>query len=208
MAVLTDLASAEVKRKATRLYGTTLTLPTLMISDGVVAGYACDVNISSVDATGMINQYMDLKKKTNKDGSPKPNKDGTFDSMYLTGLPGQPPQDWQLDDSLPGHVDTTLHNVPLARNNAELRYADRGAPVILERTEMGTWLITGFSIQQPGSHTVYPVDLGDMTLGTMLNLTIVTRVLTLSQLGEMQPFGALPFGAAGMYRGEQLVRFV
>jgi len=194
MPVLTDLASAEVKKRALKLYGTTLTRPTLLLSDGMNTSYVCDVNISELDPTGRINQY--INKKTGR---------GTM----LTGLPGQAPEDWQLDDSLPGGVDTTLHNVPLARNNAELRYADVGAPVILTReTPGGHWEITGFSMQQPGTHVLYDVDLGDMSFGTVIDLSVTTRLITLAEFGELAPFGSLPLGASAIYQGGELLRVV
>lgn len=190
MAVLTDLASAEIKRSTRILYGTTLTRPTLFLSDGANTTYVVDVNVGEVDPTGMINQYID--KKNGK-------------STMLTGLPGQRPEDWQLDDSLPGHVDTTLRNVPIARNNTELRYADIGAPVVLTRSDsLGLWEVSGFSIQRPGTHKLYPVDLADMTIGTVIDLSVTTRLLTLAELGELAAFGDLVLGASAIFKGGEL----
>jgi hypothetical protein len=188
MAVLTDLASAEVKRKANRLYGEVLTRPAILVSDGINESYACDVHIGPTDPTGQIRQYVDKKNH----------------STYLTGLPTQRPEDWQLDDSLPGHVDTTLRNVLIARNNADLIYADVGSPVVCERTESGNWQITGFSIERPGTHMLYPVDLGDMSIGTVIDLSIDTRLLTLAEMGELRPFGVIPFGASAIFEGGEL----
>jgi hypothetical protein len=202
MPVLTDLASAEVKRNVRILYGTTLTRPTLLLSDGLNTQYVVDVNVGELDPTGQINQYIDEKAKK-KDGKPP--------GSLLTGLPGQAPEDWQLDDSLPGHVDTTIHNVPLARNNTELRYADVGAPVVLTRSDSTSqWEVTGFSIEQPGTHHLYPVDLSDMTIGTVIDLSVTTKLLTLAEFGELPPggFGALALGASAIYKGSDLVRVV
>jgi hypothetical protein len=98
-------------------------------------------------------------------------------------------------------------NVPLARNNKDLQYADVGAPVTLERSDvMAAWQVTGFSIQQPGTHKLYPVDLGDMTLGTVIDLSVTTRLLSLAEMGELQPFGTLSFGASAIYKGGELIR--
>ena len=193
MPVLTDLASAEIKRNVNRLFGLTLTRPTIMVSDGLNEVFCCDVNIGPTDPTGHIHQYYN--DKNHKDN-------------FLTGLPGQRPEDWQLDDSLPGHVDTTLHNVPIAKNNLDLVYADVGSPVICERDATGQWQIIGFSMERPGTHTLYPVDLGDMTLGTVIDLTVDTRLLTLAEMGEMRPFGVLPFGASAIFEGGELVSIV
>jgi hypothetical protein len=193
MAVLTDLAQAQVKDGVRRLYGITLTRPALLVSDGLNEVYACDVHITQDDPTGKIHQYYNERHKK---------KD------FLTGLPGQRPEDWQLDDSLPGHVDTTLRNVAVARNNVDLIYADVGNPVICERTENGQWQIVGFSMERPGSHMLYPVDLGDMTIGTVIDLSVDTRLLTLAEIGEFQPFGVIAFGASAIFEGGDLVRFV
>lgn len=193
MPVLTDLASAEIKRHVKTLYGQTLTRPQLLVSDGLNIVYAVDVQIGPTDPTGRINQYIDEKNGK---------------STMLTGLPGQKPEDYQLDDSLPGHVDTTLHNVPLARNNTELIYADVGSPVRVDRTESGNWLVTGLSIERPGTHILYPVDLGDMSLGPIMDLSISTRLLTLAELGEFAPFGNLPLGASAIFEGPNLLRIV
>lgn len=190
---LTDMASAEVKHDVKRLYGMTMTRPTLLVSEGIAVVYACDVNIGPTDPTGSIHQYYNKKHK----------KDD-----FLTGLPGQPPEDWQLDDSLPGHVDTTLHNVVISRNNKDLLYADIGSPVILERDASGGWQIIGFSMERPGTHILYPVDLSTLTLGPIMDLSIETRLLTLAEIGEEKPFGVLPFGASAIYEGGQLIQLV
>ena len=193
MAVLTDLASAEVKRHVKRLFGKTLTRPTLLVSEGLNAVHAVDVHIGPTDPTGRINQYIDEKNGK---------------STMLTGLPGQKKEDWQLDDSLPGRVDTTLHNVPIARNNEDLLYADVGSPVIIDRSETGNWQVIGFSQERPGTHILYPVDLEDMSIGTIMDLSIETRLLTLAELGELRPFGFLPFGASAIFEGGTMIQLV
>lgn len=193
MPVLTDLASAEVKRHVKTLWGQTLTRPQLLVSDGLNMVYAVDVQIGPTDPTGRINQYIDEKNGK---------------STSLTGLPGQKPEDFQLDDALPGHVDTTLHNVPLSRANTDLIYADVGSPVRVDRSESGNWMVTGFSMERPGTHMLYPVDLGDMSLGPIMDLSIETRLLTLGELGILARFGELPFGASAIFEGGQLLRIV
>lgn len=204
MSVLTDMASAEVKWNVTTLYGTTMNRPVLLLSDGLNTSYVVDVNIGEFDPTGRIDQYYKQKRHGEIATSHGRNISGS-----LTGLPGQTPEDWQLDDSLPGHVDTTLHNVPLAQNNMELRYADVGAPVVVSRANGNApWEVTGFSIQQPGTHMLYPVDLSDMTIGTVIDLSITTRLLTFAELGEMQPFGSIPFGASAIFKGGELINVV
>lgn len=58
---------------------------------------------------------------------------------------------------------TVLHNVPLARGNADLIYADVGAPVTLQRDASGRYTITGFSKVMPGTNIRVAVDLDDFT---------------------------------------------
>ncbi len=198
MPALTDLASAEVKRHVKKLYGKTLTRFAQVVTDGLNTVWACDVMVTPTDPTGRINQY--INEKNGK-------------STFLTGLPGQKPEDWQLDDSLPGHVDTTLRNVPIAKNNKDLIYADVGAPVIVERSDAGSgWQVIGFAQEMPGTHKMYPVDLGEMTIDTVIDLSVTTRLLTLAELGESYPdeypFGSLPFGASAIYEGGVLARIV
>lgn len=201
MPVLTDVAAAEVRRNVKTLYGTVLTRPELLVSDGINSSYACDVNIGPTDPTGLINQYYQQKK----DGSIKEKGKFKLPGM-LTGLPGQPPEYWNLDDSLT--VNTVLHNVNIARGNADLIYAQVGSPVRLDRTESGQWEITGFSIEQPGTHTLIPVNLGNFEVGVIVDMSIDTRLVTLGELGEFQPFGNLPFGASAIYTGGTLTRIV
>lgn len=197
MPVLTDLASAEVKRNVKKLFGTLMSRPALLVSEGINPVYACDVYVSERDPTGRINQYI-----KEKNGKP------TGESAMLTGLPGQPPQDFQLDDMLPGHVDTTLRNVVIAADQHQLLHAEVGAPVTVERTQSGNWMITGFSIEQPGTHFLYPVDLGDMTIGPVMDLSVDVRLLTLAEIGELEPFGYLPFGSSAIFQGGEFSRYV
>lgn len=187
MPVLTDLAAAQVKRGVKTLYGTVMSTPALLVSDGVNAIYACDVNIGPTDPTGRIHQYTD------------PDSD---ESEMLTGLVGQ--EGWELADSLT--VNTVLHNVVIARNNADLIYAAIGSPVTLTRSQSGQWEITGFSVEQPGTYTMIPVDLGDMTIGTVIDLSLDARLLYLGEIGTLRPFGEIPLGSSGIFSGGELVQ--
>lgn len=180
MPVLTDFASARIRRNAKTLYGKTLSRPALLVSDGLQAIYACEVDIGPTDPTGRINQYKD----------------------FLRGLAEQ--DETTLEDLLT--VNTVLHNVVLARNNAELIYADIGSPVKLERTESGQWQITGLSIEQPGTYFMVPVRLSNKTIGTALDLSLVTRRLSLGEMGILAPFGQLPFGSSGIFIGDTLAK--
>lgn len=186
MGVLTDIAQAQVKRGVRRLYGTILTRPALRVSDGITEVYACDVDIGQTDPTGRVRQFG--------------NKDE--DDDLLTGLPGQ--DSFDLNASL--MIDTTLHDVVIARNNQDLIYADIGNAVVLDRSENGQWQITGFSFEKPGTYTLIPVNLGAGTIGTIVDLSIDTHLLTFGELGTLKPFGVIPFGASAIFRGGVLQR--
>lgn len=209
MPILTDLASAAVKDKAWRLFGQTLTRPALLLADGMHTTYACDVNIGPTDPTGRIHQYYNT---------------GEWELDLLTGLPGQPPAEWQLGDELV--INTVLRNVAIARGNADLIYADVGSPVELRRTNDGKWEIIGFSRQMPGTYTVTPVHIPRIVLGPIqsnlvvptaviisvgptADFTLTTHYLTLEELGTLSPtgFGGLPFGISAIYIGDEFLRF-
>jgi hypothetical protein len=194
MPVITDVASAQVKRGVRRLYGTVLSKPAPLVSDGIELIWACDVDIGAFDPTGRNRQFG------NKDDDITGT--GDDDDDLLEGLPGQ--DSFDLDASL--MIDTTLHNVVIARNNADLIYAEVGNAVTLERSQSGQWQVTGFSIEKPGTYTVIPVDLGNMTIGTVVDMSIDGHMLTLGEMGTLSPFGVIPFGAAGVFRGGKLLR--
>ena len=210
--MLTDLSSAVVRSNVRVLYGTTLTRPTLLVSDGINAVWAVDVNVGPTDSSGQRNQYYQQKK----DGTLNTNQGfwrlgiggdvGTTPSGDLVGLPGS--TEWELDNSLPGGVDTTLHNVPIARGNADLMYAEVGNAVKCERSADGQWSVTGFAMEKPGTHTLVAVDIGEMTIGGILDMSIDTRLLTLAELGELRPFGTIKLGASAIYIGGVLDRIV
>lgn len=197
MPVITDAASAQVKRGVKKLYGTVLSKPALLVSDGINLIYACDVEIGMTDPTGRNYQYYN--EDTEETGGT-----GDEDDDLITGLPGQ--ETWDLDQSL--MIDTTLHNVIISRGNADLIYADVGNPVWLERSNNGQWMVMGFSIEQPGTYTLIPVNLGNGTIGTVVDMSVEGHVLTLGELGTMKPFGAIPFGASAIFRGGVLQRVV
>lgn len=197
MPVLTDLASAQVKRGVKTLYGTVMSTPALLVSDGLNNVYACDVNIGPTDPTGRINQYNQQRRNGEiilRNGYTNPES--------LTRLPGQ--RGWELSDSLT--VNTVLHNVVIARNNVDLIYAAIGTPVILSRSHSGQWEITGFAVEQPGTYTMVPVNLGDMTIGAVVDMSLEARLLSLGEVGTLAPFGEIPLGASGIFSGGYLVR--
>jgi hypothetical protein len=71
----------------------------------------------------------------------------------------------------------------------------------MTRSASGQWQITGFSMEQPGTYNLVPVDLTTMEIGSVLDMSIDSRLLTFSELGSLEPFGSLPLGASGIFSG-------
>ncbi len=182
MSILTDLASAQVKRGVKTLYGRVMSRPAQLVSEGVNVVYACDVEIGPTDPTGIMEQYK----------------------QALTGLPDS--EGFSIEDLLT--TNTVLHNVSIANNNSALIYADVGAPVILTRSTSGQWEITGFSQEQPGTYFLVPVDLTARTIGSAIDVSLEARLLSFGEFGSLRPFGSIPLGASGIFAGNQLIKIV
>lgn len=176
--ILTDQTKTLITGNPTVLYGKVVTRPALLVTDGQNQIYACDVDIGVTDPTGLIDQTQ----------------------KYLGGVPGS--SSFATGDDLV--YGTILHNVSIARNNQSLLYADVGNPVVLQRDGSGQWQVTGFGTEMPGTRVRIAVDLGDLTIGSITDLSIVARPL---QLGELATygggFGLCPLGAVGLFVGGQ-----
>lgn len=102
--------------------------------------------------------------------------------------------------------NTVLRNVTVARSNYELIYADVGAAVRLRRTESGKYEIVGFSDEMPGTYIRVPVDLGDLSIGSVQDMTVTSRPVTFGELQDFGGFGVVPFGAVAIFVGNDFVR--
>ena len=100
-----------------------------------------------------------------------------------------------------GEGGEPLKNVPLARANKDLMYADAGNPCRLRRTDAGRWEVIGFSKEMPGTYTRFPVSLSDLSLGPVENLTLDSRGLTYAELETYGGYGLVPYGAIGIFKG-------
>lgn len=101
---------------------------------------------------------------------------------------------------------TVLRNVPIARGNDALIYAEVGAAVRLRRSASGRYEVVGFSLQIPGKNIRIPVNLDDMTFGPIEDRTLTSRAFTLEELASFGGgFGVVPFGAYGLFRGSTLI---
>lgn len=123
-----------------------------------------------------------------------------------------------------------LKNVPVARANRELIYADVGSAVRLRRTDSGGYEVVGFSKEVPGTYirvpvTIAPFRFGDagtlsgsapgsiitplppivapiqIVIGDPVDATVTSRLLTYSELSSLGSYGTIPYGAVGIFEG-------
>lgn len=122
--------------------------------------------------------------------------------------------------------DRILKNIPIARANRDLLYAEVGAAVRLRRGESGRYEVTGFSQQQPGTYFRVPVNLpflsfgnagiktgtepppapsplpsGPIVIGTPVNNSLVGRPLTYEELDTYGIYGTIAYGSTGIFKG-------
>jgi hypothetical protein len=165
MSVLSNLTEAKLRDAKTEIQGKVLSRPALLVTDGEVLVYACDVDIGISTLTG-YDQTPDLVDKNN----------------------------------------STLRNVPISKNNRELIYAEVGNAVQLRRSTSGRYEIVGYAKEMPGTYKRYPIDLVNLTIGAVEDLTISAIPIP---LGDLQNFGGgfgfIPLGAIGIYRGSTLI---
>lgn len=173
--VLTDLTTAVLRDRGEKILdGIVVSRPALKVTDGNAAMWACDVNVGIMTADGRANQTQ----------------------LLLTGVPGS--NQWSLQSILT--TGTIMRNVPLAANNAQLRYADVGNAVKLQPTSTGQWQVTGFSVKLPGTQVRIPVNVKQMTIGDAVDYSVSGRPLTLQEIGEYGGgFGVCPLGASGLF---------
>jgi len=98
-----------------------------------------------------------------------------------------------------------LKNVPIARGNFDLLYADAGNACRLRRSASGQYEVVGFSKEQPGTYTRIPIDLDDLTLGPVEDITISARPLQYGELADFGGYGMAPYGAVAIFRGDTLL---
>lgn len=103
-------------------------------------------------------------------------------------------------------MNAPLKNVPIARGNRDLLYADVGSAARLRRSESGQYEVIGFSKQMPGTYTRVEVCIDDGVLGPVEDLTIAGHVVTLGELADFGAgFGSTPLEAVAIYQGTTLL---
>jgi hypothetical protein len=98
-----------------------------------------------------------------------------------------------------------LRNVPLARGNFDLLYADAGNAVRLRRSASGQYEVVGFSKEMPGKYKRVAVNLTDLTLGPIVDLSLTARPLTYGELATFGGYGTVPYGVVAIFRGGTLL---
>jgi hypothetical protein len=105
-----------------------------------------------------------------------------------------------------GAMGSVLHDVPIARGNMDVVYADVGAAVRLRRSASGRYEIIGFSKQMPGTYIRVPVDLEDFTFGVIEDLSITSRPLTYADLAMFGGYGTAAYGSVVIFQGSTLIK--
>lgn len=105
-----------------------------------------------------------------------------------------------------GALGSVLHNVPIARGNMDVVYADVGSAVRLRRSTSGRYEIIGFSKQMPGTYIRVPVDLEDFTFGQIEDLSITSLPIAYGDLVNFGGYGSAAYGSIAIYQGTTLIR--
>lgn len=99
-----------------------------------------------------------------------------------------------------------LKNVPLARANHDLLYAEPGNACRLRRTADGKFEVVGFSKELPGRYDRFAVDLGTYAIGPTVAFGLDARPLTYTELADLPGgYGSAPYGATGIFQGGVLI---
>lgn len=95
---------------------------------------------------------------------------------------------------------TVLRNVPIAMNNREIFYAQVGWPVLLRKMSNLKYAIVGLGKSIKLTTDVTYVSFTDgVSIVSRETLGYYYRRLTLGELGTIEDFGDLPFGAIGIF---------
>lgn len=211
MSVLTYLTDSQITDSAAEITGKTLTPPALLATDGSVLVYVVDVDIgaqpnnransrlvtSTTDpGTGAVTTITTV---TTVSGG----NTVTTVTTVVSNPPAAPVTTVVVTkDAAPTESQSViLRNVPIARNNRELVFADAGAAVTLRRSQNGRYEIIGLSNELPGTYTTFEIDLGSFAFGPVRDLTVVSRALTFGELATFGSFGTIPLGAIGIFAG-------
>ena len=99
-----------------------------------------------------------------------------------------------------------LKNVPLARANHDLLYAEPGNACRLRRSADGKFEVVGFSKEMPGRYDRFAVDVGTYAIGPTQSFGVDARPLTYAELDTLlDGYGTAPYGASGIFQAGVLI---
>lgn len=122
------------------------------------------------------------------------------------GVTNQQGNDQSLNLLNIGPLGSILHNVPIAKGNMDVVYADVGAAVRLRRTATGRYEIIGFSKEMPGTYKRIPVDFTNFSLGPIEDLTITSVAVSYGDLVLFGGYGVAAYGTIAIYKGSVLIQ--
>lgn len=166
---------------------------------------------------GVLTYFVDAQVKKSKEYMegrtltiPAPNLTDGIGTTYSVnvdiGITNQ--QGVDQSSNLVNSRSTVLYNVPIARGAGDVYYADVGSPVTLKRTTSGQYEVIGFAKSMPGSYTRTPVNIEDLTLGIIEELTVTSVIIPYDQFPLYGGYGVLPYGARALYRGGVFIQVV
>lgn len=104
---------------------------------------------------------------------------------------------------------SVLQSVPIAMNNREIFYAQVGWPVLLRRMSNSKYAIVGLGKSiKTTTEITYVSFTNGVSVVSRETRGYYYRRLTLGEMGTVEPFGTLPFGAIGVFNAadDSLVR--
>lgn len=118
----------------------------------------------------------------------------------------------RVDPYTGDEVSAILKNVVIANGDHSVLYADIGAAVRVRKSSSGRWEVSGFSQRQPGTYVRLPILIGEpgalpieVTEYPATDVSLSTRQLTYGELVDFGGYGLVPYGAYGVFRGDELL---
>lgn len=104
---------------------------------------------------------------------------------------------------------SVLKSVPIATNNRDIFYATVGWPVLLRRMTAFRYAVVGLAKSiKDTTEITYVSFTNGVRIIRRKKIGYYYRLLTLGELGTIEPFGSLPLGALGVFNldDDSLVR--
>ena len=215
MSVLTYLTETQITDAAAEIQGKTLTRPALLATDGHVLVYVVDVDIGAQPialqnssftttttdpTTGAVTTVTTVTVVINGTTT-------TPTTTVITNPPSAPITTVTVTKDAATTADnqsTILRDVPIARNNRELVFADAGAAVTPRRSANGRYRDHQDSRMSSPARTPFLRSTSEIShsVRSSISPTLAARPLTLGELATFSgSFGVTPPGAIGLFKG-------